>query len=147
MWGKYTLICLNYCSLIFLYLWPSITNRIAQDRRLYLKVWAWRKSHYKNWEISVISDSVQIPVSNQSGVEQHKILIIMGLQIRIVAETAGCLFNIYPHLSHHMCPFPAQEQVPSPSPKQSLTEMGKSVISGAVLCQLWRQLRFSHPPL
>ena len=113
MWGKNTLLfVLTTVLRYFCSLQPNITNRIEQDRRLYLKVWTLGNCSYQDPEFSVIRDPVQIAGNNQSGVEQHKILmIIVGHQVRMVAEAVGC-YSVY-------VPVFFLTNVPFPSPRAS----------------------------
>ena len=126
---KYTPICLSHCSLIFLL--SNIPNRIVQDRRLYMKVWPLGNCGHEDREFSELSISGQILGNKQSGVEQHKMLIILRQQMRTVVEAAGCLLNICsPSSFSPTCPFPAPVQVPFQPPTQSLQDIGKLVIQG-----------------
>lgn len=102
-----------FCSLQL-----NITNRIAQDRKLYWEVWTLGN---QDREFSIISDSVQTEGSSQSGTEQHKILFIMEPSSQDGGR--GCwLFTRHVSLSSFSptYSFPAPEQVPFESPGQNL---------------------------
>lgn len=113
MWGKNTLLfVLTTVLRYFCSLQPNITNRIEQDGRLSLKVWTLGNCSYQDPEFCVISDSVQIAGNNQSGVEQHKILIIVGHQVRMVAEAVGCYSMYVPVFFLTNMPFPSPRASP-----------------------------------
>lgn len=68
----------------------------AQDRRLDLKVWTLDNYSSRDWEFSAISDSVWMPGSNQSALDQHGITTTMGTKSELWQKLLVCSQSMFP---------------------------------------------------